>query len=199
MFGWAHGISSPGVLVPRTSIWAQKGANAVSTVITSCMFSQLFRHSRLKLGGVYPIRSERAPTLYHASYATMRFISAWCLSVLPKLQPLFFLFRQHISLPSSLHLAQPSHPDKENYHRNVERPFPFRHIIPRASYARPTVWGMKSPAGGGRHCSRFTASRSSLPGLNFTVLCAGMGMLSPVRGLRPWRAGTSTTSNTPKP
>lgn len=24
------------------------------------------------------------------------------------------------------------------------------HIIPRASYARPTVWGMKSPAGGGR-------------------------------------------------
>lgn len=24
------------------------------------------------------------------------------------------------------------------------------HIIPRDSYARPTVWGMKSPAGGGR-------------------------------------------------
>lgn len=23
------------------------------------------------------------------------------------------------------------------------------HIIPRDSYARPTVWGMKSPAGGG--------------------------------------------------
>ena len=43
------------------------------------------RHSRLELGGVYPIRSERAPILYHASYAMMRFISAWCLSVLPLL------------------------------------------------------------------------------------------------------------------
>ena len=51
------------------------------------------------------------------------------------------------SFPSS---CKPSHPNKENYHRNVERPFPFRHIIPRDSYARPTVWGMKSPAGGGR-------------------------------------------------
>lgn len=28
--------------------------------------------------------------------------------------------------------------------------FEIFHIIPRDSYARPTVWGMKSPAGGGR-------------------------------------------------
>lgn len=40
------------------------------------------------------------------------------------------------------------------------------HIIPRDSYARPTVWGMKSPAGGGRGvgCYAFSAILSLLAG-----------------------------------
>lgn len=67
-------------------------------VLSDCPCSgQLFRHPRLEFGGVYQIRSERAPTPYQASYAMMRFLSAWCLSVLPKLQPPLFLIRQHIS------------------------------------------------------------------------------------------------------
>ena len=98
MFGWAHGISSPGVLVPRTSIWAQKGAKAVSTVITPCMFSQLFRHPRLELGGVLIIWGKWAAIANQAPItAIVKWTSAQRRSVLSFLQPLPFLFRQHIS------------------------------------------------------------------------------------------------------
>ena len=104
MFGWAHGISSPGVLVPRTSIWAQKGANAVSTVITSCMFSQLFRNSRLELALVWRDHHRQITNGVSSFLANLTKHRATCLPALlapeahvfPKLQPPLFLFRQHI-------------------------------------------------------------------------------------------------------
>lgn len=80
------------------------------------------RHSRLELGGVYPIRSERAPTPYQASYAMMRFLSAWCLSVLPKLQPPLFLIRQHISPHALFMQPRPCTPSRPPTRRR--RPTP---------------------------------------------------------------------------
>ena len=44
-----------------------------------------------------------------------------------------------------------------------------------------------------------TASRSVLPGLNAGAVDAAMAMASPVRGLRPWRAGRIFVVNVPKP
>lgn len=82
---WAYSLSVAVGIVPRAAMWAKKRTDSPSAATASGVLCQLRCHTCLELGSVYPIRSERAPILYHASYAMMRFISAWCLSVLPLL------------------------------------------------------------------------------------------------------------------
>ena len=57
----------------------------------------------------------------------------------------------------------------------------------------------KGRAPGIRPWTYLTASRRAFAALNAGTFEAGMGMLSPVRGLRPWRAARRLVLNVPKP
>ena len=55
MPAWAYSLPAAVGIVPRATTWTEKCADFPSTGIASGVLCQLFRHPRLKLGGVFEI------------------------------------------------------------------------------------------------------------------------------------------------
>lgn len=104
------------------------------------------RHSRLELGCVAVVWTKRQPVQASGTARRAQFIIANPIrtsitmlgAFLPLLQPLFFLFRQHISLPRVVHAAAPL----PNHVTGVPLGYgfigitPFRGQLPRSAKER---------------------------------------------------------------
>ena len=102
---WAYSLSVAVGIVPRAAMWAKKRTDSPSAATASGVLCQLRCHTCLELGGVAVVWTKRQPVQTSGTTRRAQFIIANPIrtsitmlgAFLPLLQPLPFLFRQHIS------------------------------------------------------------------------------------------------------
>lgn len=144
MPAWAYSLPAAVGIVPRATTWTEKCADFPSAGIASGVLCQLCRHPRLEFGGVTVVRSEHITCFFAFCAAPPPTSTTRCILCSSLLQPLSFLFGRCKRIAATIYYSA--------------------HIIPRDSYARPTVWGIKVPPGEGGACYAFSAILSLLAG-----------------------------------